>query len=423
MKKYNRFIFVSIMLYLILASSTLIILLHIKDKDNHAYYVESNRIIHQITDIKQIDNFDLAEYEYIQKLEFLSITETNQTMMNDFYMESNDNYAQILPYYQNQQLQGYIKLTYILPQININNIIIILEISLFLLEIFIIIILMILKKKIILPFQRLTELPLELSQGHFHGEIKEEKSRYFGRYIWGMNQLRDELESSQKRQLELLKEKKKMLLSLSHDMKTPLNLIKLYSKALYQDVYQDEESKKDAIKQIEIKTEEIEKYIDEIIHSSREDILDLQVNNSEFYLAELINRVRIVYQEKCSLRHIDLQILPFENKIIQGDLERSQEVLENILENALKYGDGRKIEISFDEEDYCQLIKIFNTGECVSDTEINHVFESFYRGANSQGKNGNGLGLYICYELMSKMGGTIFVNKCQDGMIFTVVFR
>lgn len=105
--------------------------------------------------------------------------------------------------------------------------------------------------------------------------------------------------------------------------------------------------------------------------------MDLPVNNKDFYLADLLKRVLDVYWEQCVLRHIDFKVHPYENRLLKGDIERSQEVFENIIENAFKYGDGRKIEISFYEEDYCQLIRIYNTGEVVCDHEFQHLFESF----------------------------------------------
>ncbi len=65
-----------------------------------------------------------------------------------------------------------------------------------------------------------------------------------------MGQLKDTLDVSRQRQIELMKEQKKMLLSLSHDIKTPLNLIKLYSKALEEDIYTNEQDKRNAVHQI-----------------------------------------------------------------------------------------------------------------------------------------------------------------------------
>ena len=423
MKRYNHLIVLSLIIYILLAFLSRSALLYIKDDNDRGYIVESNRIMNQINDKKQVDNFDLSEYEYIKNLEYLSYSITDQDILNDFYLESNTSNFQVLPFYQNNQLQGYIKLIYQIPELKINNILIIIEGSLLFLEIFILIVLIYLKKKLIQPFQRLNELPIELAKGNFNAEIKEEKSRYFGKFVWGMSQLKDTLDVSKRRQLELLKEKKKMLLSLSHDMKTPLNVIKLYSKALVEDIYQDQNSKLNAMKQINIKADEIEKYVDEIISSAREDILDLQVNNSEFYLTDLIERVLGIYQEQCDLRQITLIVHKYENRLLNGDIQRSQEIFENIFENAFKYGDGRKIEISFAEEDFCQLINIFSSGKPVTDTEFNHIFESFYRGANSKGQQGNGLGLYICRELMQKMDGAIFAQKSDEGMSFTLVFR
>ena len=310
-----------------------------------------------------------------------------------------------------------------MPVFNIQKLILIAEISLFILEFFVLVVLIYMKKKLVEPFQRLSELPIQLAKGHLKGHIKEEKSRYLGRFMWGMGQLKDTLDVSRQRQIELMKEQKKMLLSLSHDIKTPLNLIKLYSKALEEDIYTNEQDKRNAVHQIGQKSQEIEKYVEEIIQSSREDILDLPVHNSEFYLQDLLSKVMNVYAEQCALRHIDLKLGDFENRLLKGDIERCQEVLENLFENAFKYGDGRRIEVSFYEEDYCQLIRLFSSGSTVTDNEFNHLFESFFRGTNAKGMKGSGLGLYICKELMQKMDGTIFAEKCEDGMAFIMVLR
>ena len=91
------------------------------------------------------------------------------------------------------------------------------------------------------------------------------------------------------------------------------------------------------------------------------------------------------------------------------------------MENAFKYGDGKEIKISFYEEEYCQLIKISNTGLCVKQEEMPHLFDSFYRGSNVADKAGNGLGLYICREIMQKMEGEIFAVRDETGMSFHLV--
>lgn len=140
-------------------------------------------------------------------------------------------------------------------------------------------------------------------------------------------------------------------------------------------------------------------------------------------MAELMEKVLATYGEKCRIRKIDLQVGGYEDCLLSGDLDRTQEVFENIFENAFKYGDGRQISITFYEEDYCHLIKVFNTGEAISDNEFNHIFDSFFRGSNAVGKQGNGLGLYICRQIMSKMDGEIFALKEEEGIGLVMVFR
>lgn len=67
------------------------------------------------------------------------------------------------------------------------------------------------------------------------------KSRFFGKFLWSLDMLREKLEADKLRRLELEKEKKTLLLSLSHDIRTPLSAIELYTQALEENLYEDEE--------------------------------------------------------------------------------------------------------------------------------------------------------------------------------------
>ena len=278
-------------------------------------------------------------------------------------------------------------------------------------------------QKILKPFHVLSEMPYELSKGHLQGELLESKSRFFGKFVWGIGMLRDTLYTTKSRELKLEKEKKLLLLSISHDIKIPLSAIKLYAKALREEVYETNEAKLHAAVQIENHAKEIEDFVKEIVSTASEDIVTLEVEDSEFYLKEFMDKVRAYYEPKCKLVMTDLRIGKFENKLLKGDMDRALEVMENLMENAFKYGDGKEIRIDFYEEDYCQVISIFNTGTAVAEEEMPHLFDSFYRGSNVGNKDGNGLGLYINRQIMMKMEGDIFAQRKEDGMRFCLVFR
>ena len=240
--------------------------------------------------------------------------------------------------------------------------------------------------------------------------MQENKSRFFGRFVWGMDLLREKLEQQKIEELQLQKEKKTLILSLSHDIKTPLSAIKLYAKALSKGLYEDKEKQLEIAENINIKTDEIENYISQIMKASKEDFLSLEVNNKEFYLSEVMNEIEAYYADKLKLLSTDFTLADYTHCLLAGDKERMVEVLQNVLENAVKYGDGKFIKIDFSDEENCRLITISNSGCTLSDNELPHIFDSFWRGSNTGNNSGSGLGLYICRQLMNKMNGDIFAR-------------
>lgn len=276
--------------------------------------------------------------------------------------------------------------------------------------------------KIIRPFEKISSYSLDLAKGNLVAPIEAEKTGFFGRFLWGLDLLREKLESRRNAELALQKQNKTMVLSLSHDIKTPLSLIELYSKALEKGLYQDEQKKKEVVQSICAKCEDIRAYIDGIVKTTSEEFLELEVHNSEFYLSDYIKAVKAYYTDKLAMLKIRFSVDSFSDCLLSGDMDRSVEVIQNIMENAIKYGDGRIIEITFSREENCQLIHISNSGCTLPDEEIPHIFDSFWRGSNVGAKNGSGLGLYICRALMHKMDGDVYAEVREGNMIVTTVF-
>ena len=278
------------------------------------------------------------------------------------------------------------------------------------------------KYAILAPFERLSSLPYELSKGNLTTPVKETKNRFFGKFLWGIDILRENIEQQKQRELEMQKEKKTLLLSLSHDIKTPLSAIKLYSAALSKNLYSDTEKQQKVAESITEKVDEIEGYVSQIITASREDFLSLEADMGEFYLSELIEKITGYYREKLALIKTDFIVGKYKNCLLSGDLNRSVEVLQNMIENALKYGDGRRVELIFPEDDECVQIAVTNGGCTLGKDDLPHIFESFWRGANAENIGGSGLGLYICRQLMRKMNGEIFAEIDNDIITVTAVF-
>lgn len=408
MKTFNRiFLAVILLIAVIFVSANAYFLLNDNDYEGRPYRVEVSRLVHEIEQ-NGAEDIDLSDYDYITGI---------QTYSDDFYDTEND--------YIIREIKGSLyRFDYnIKSEKKTNDSIIAVNVILLVFTAIVIAVMLYIKYKILSPFERLTNVPYELSRGNLTIPVKENKNRFFGRFVWGVDLLRENMEEQKKRELELQKDKKMLLLSLSHDIKTPLSAIKLYSKALSKGLYTDKEKQLEIAESINAKADEIEGYVSQIITASREDFLSLEVTIGEFYLSEFADKISMYYTEKLSLVKTEFTVGKYSDCLIKADLDRSVEVIQNIMENAIKYGDGKSIELSFSEEEGCILVTVTNSGNTLSEAELPHIFESFWRGENAENKNGSGLGLYICRQLMRKMNGEVFAEINNDFISVVSVFE
>lgn len=404
MRAFNRIFAASILIIIAVFTVANVILLTDNNESGRPYKVEISRLVH---DMENGESTDLTDCEYVTGIEKCS---------ENFYDSDSD--------YVICEVNGELyRFDYNASgTTDKTRQIIIVNIILSAMTFLIIAILLYVRMKILRPFEKLSDVPYELSKGNLTVPVKETRSRFFGRFIWGVDMLRENMEQQKERELDLQKDKKTLLLSLSHDIKTPLSAIKLYSKALSKGLYADREKQTEIAESINAKADEIEGYVSKIITASREDFLSFDVNNGEFYLSELVKKISVYYTEKLSLIKTAFTVGRYNNCLINGDFDRSIEVLQNIIENAIKYGDGKSIALSFSDEDGCILITVRNSGCTLSKTDLPHIFDSFWRGANAEKEKGSGLGLYICRQLMRKMNGEIFAEINNGFMCVTAVF-
>ena len=404
MKAFNRiFSAVTVTIVLLFAIVNMIFAAD-KTDGSRQYRVEISRLAREI---EANGSADISECVYVTNIERYG---------EKFYSTDSDYVIREINgelYRFDYNINGYSNKTYFIVIVNaVLGVIAILFIA----------VMLYIKFAILAPFKRLSSIPYELSKGNLTAPIKETKNRFFGKFLWGIDILRENMEQQKQRELEMQKEKKTLLLSLSHDIKTPLSAIKLYSAALSKNLYSDAEKQHKIAENINEKANEIEDYVSQIITASREDFLSLQVEIGEFYLSELIEKITGYYREKLTLVKTDFNVGKYKNCLLSGDLSRSVEVLQNIMENALKYGDGRRVELIFPEDDEYVQIAVTNGGCMLGKDDLPHIFESFWRGANAENIRGSGLGLYICRQLMRKMNGEIFAEIDGDIITVTTVF-
>lgn len=414
MKQVNRLIFLVVFVFLLLMCAVNIYLTQKSFQNADSQYrVSINRIEKAVTVFEKekkrapVNLEELIQYtgmgEYSQVTGLYSIAPADHTKqdVDDFLREEMSDYAVFatgeyyykITYRSDKQIKGQMLLL-----VNTMGFVMLAVVLIFLFYI---------KQKILMPFYCLSEVPYELSKGNLTIPLKENKNRFFGRFVWGLDLLRENLEEQKARELELQREKKVLLLSLSHDIKTPLSAIKLYARALSKNLYHEEHKKLEVACNINDKVDEIEGYISEIVKASNEDFLHFEVTNGEVYIKEVLEQIREYYEDKMVLNQIEFSMGDYRDCLVYGDKDRLIEVLQNIIENAIKYGDGKKIWLEMEREDEEYKIWICNTGCKLPNKELPHIFDSFFRGSNVEKRPGSGLGLYICRQLMHLMEGEI----------------
>lgn len=412
MKAFDRIFIITIMLIIVLSASFNIIIIHYNTSyGSRQYRIEIKRIEALINESKETDikNIDLSGYDYVKNIE-------KYNGSRDFYNVNSD-------YYICEAGGSLYRFDYVADNAGNTGIIIKADIIIAIMAFIVIAVFIFVRQKILLPFSRLADVPYELSKGNLVVPVKESKNRYFGKFLWGVDLLRENMEQQKQRELKLQKDKNTLLLSISHDIKTPLQAIKLYSKAFSKNLYKDSAKQQEIAEKINKKVCEIEEFVSQIVKASSEEYLSLSVNTGEFFLSSLVNKISGYYNEKLELVNINFKIGKYSDCLIYGDIERAVEVLQNIMENAVKYGDGNSIDINIYEEEGCILVQIRNTGNALPEAELPHIFDSFWRGSNTGSNKGNGLGLYICRQLMHKMNGEIFAEIKGRDMAFTTVFQ
>ena len=401
MNAFRRLCIAVLALFLVLAAAVNIVMLQKREYADGGYRVEAKRLADEIT---ETGGYDLAGYPHIKGV-----------YTGDDLYKSDEHYVIIeaggtlyrVEYTLGEQDGMMIAVNCVLACM------LVLLCSVF----------AYIWRNLIIPFGRLGDVPQELARGNLAVPIPEQKSRFFGKFTWGVNLLREKIEDDRKKELSMQRDKKLLLLSLSHDIKTPLSAIKLNAKALAKGIYNDEEKRRSAAESINARADEIEQFVSEITKAASEDFMNFEVTQGEAFLSQIIGKIHGRYAPQLSLSGTEFVIHKYYDCILSCDADRLSECLQNLMENAVKYGDGRRIEIGFDKMDGCELITVTNTGCTLEEKELPQIFGSFHRGNNADKIQGNGLGLFICKRLMSLMGGEVYAEIHGDCFSVTLVVR
>ena len=273
-------------------------------------------------------------------------------------------------------------------------------------------------RKVIMPFNRLSDYPERIAKNENADALPESKDKYFGKYIWGMNMLRDRLSGDTRKLRQLEKEQLTLVSTIAHGIKTPVANIKLYSEAIKSGLYRDDgvPDPKDAevASKITKNADDITDLVKELLESASKGVVVFEPKIGSFYLTEIEEFIKREYDNRLNVLRIPYKIDMKSRVMINSDKEGISRILVQLLDNAIKYTDGRGITITVDKNEDGYFFSVKDTGSRIPESEMPYVFNSFWRGSNAGDVEGNGLGLYEAQFIARKLGGDITVRYLED---------
>lgn len=269
-------------------------------------------------------------------------------------------------------------------------------------------VMLLLYRNYIRPFRTLQEFTAQVAKGDLELALPIHRNNFFGAFTESFDLMRQELKRARESEYQANISKKELIAELSHDIKTPVATIKATCEVL-----QVTEQKEDTLRKVGViagKAEMIDSLINNMFHATLEELEMLKVEPAEessLVIPEMFQDFKYYGQ------------ITLENKIpeclLYFDKLRLQQVLDNIINNSYKYA-GTEVSVRFTENMDGITIKIRDFGQGTTEEELALIKEKFYRGSNTGGKSGSGLGLYLADNFMKQMGGGMECYN-EDGFV------
>jgi PAS domain S-box-containing protein len=209
----------------------------------------------------------------------------------------------------------------------------------------------------------------------------------------------------------------------SHELQTPIAIIKGYASTLArEDAHWDAETLRGRLKAIEEESDRLNHLLGNLLYASRIHAGGLKMEQGEIDLAEVTRSVVRRFKARSSDRDITVRF-PAQFPLVMADRNRIEEVMMNLLDNAVKYSPRvRPIRVRGRVTDAEVVVSVTDIGQGIPLREQERIFERFQRVDNTLARRtqGAGLGLYICKAIVEAHGGRIWVkSKLGQGSIFS----
>lgn len=271
------------------------------------------------------------------------------------------------------------------------------------------------------PLEEATSSIQQLAEGNYNLKPQNTRKDEVGVLQCNLVNLSDELQAARDARNNLEKMRQNFISDITHELRTPVTVIRGLTEGLQDKVYKQEE----VIPQILKESKDMQRLINDLLELSKLEDPDFKVDKRKFECHELISDVVRSAQELVKTKNQKILVTQDEALIFgNGDTQRLKQMLLAIIHNATKFSDENSvISISLGKRKDKVVIAISDTGKGMSAEQVKELFVR-YKKDTENNPDGNGLGLLIVQKIAEKHGIEIEVDsKVNEGTTFRFIVK
>ncbi len=242
-------------------------------------------------------------------------------------------------------------------------------------------------------------------------EFDEENELLTSKIQVKFRQLYDVLNQQKEASIRDREQLEEIISDISHQIKTPMSNIKMYSDIL-KNRELTKEKQREFLGLVQLQIDKLESLIDSMIEMSQMEVGMISVLPKRQPLIKLIEEAVCGIAVKAEKKNMDISILCDERLMACYDLKWTTEALVNILDNAVKYSDENgEIKISVLELGFFIKVQVTDNGKGIEEGNFTQIFKRFYREPEVQQVEGVGIGLFLAQEILKKQKGYVDVKS------------
>ena len=270
------------------------------------------------------------------------------------------------------------------------------------------------------PLNKIRDTTTELAKGNYEVTTQVKQSDEIGELAKSIDKLALQLDKSSKESERFEKMRQNFIANISHELRTPITVIRGSIEAICDGIISDPEQLKDYNEQILSDSIHLQRLVNDLIDLTKLQNTDFSIDKSTINLFEIINdAVRSMKQistKKGVKINFSAENAIEENRyLFVGDYQRIRQMIIIVLDNAIKFSnENQKVDILLKKENKKYELKICDSGRGIDPENIGEIFNRYHKSNTEENKNGMGLGLAIAKEIALRHNIEIFVKSVPN---------